>query len=80
MVIILLKMSFIFCLFYFKCQVIQSLTLTKEKYENVEVGNFTPFFQVLVQEENYPEAIKHLLSYLKHCKEVHGDFTPQVCS
>ncbi|XP_063851325.1 tetratricopeptide repeat protein 23-like isoform X2 [Scylla paramamosain] len=35
--------------------------------------------QVLVQEENYPEAIKHLLSYLKHCKEVHGDFTPQVC-
>lgn len=37
------------------------------------------FVQVLVQEENYPEAIKHLLSYLKHCKESHGDFTPQVC-
>ncbi|XP_045105661.1 tetratricopeptide repeat protein 23-like isoform X2 [Portunus trituberculatus] len=35
--------------------------------------------QVLVQEENYPEAIKHLMSNLKHCKEVHGDFTPQVC-
>ncbi|XP_050704072.1 uncharacterized protein LOC126989545, partial [Eriocheir sinensis] len=35
--------------------------------------------QVLVQEENYSEAIKHLQSFLKHCKETHGDYTSQVC-
>ncbi|XP_068220762.1 uncharacterized protein [Palaemon carinicauda] len=35
--------------------------------------------QVLLQEEDYEQAIQHLRTRLKLCRETHGDYSSQVC-
>ncbi|XP_066989893.1 tetratricopeptide repeat protein 23-like [Macrobrachium rosenbergii] len=45
--------------------------------KSLAIYNLT--IQVLLQEEDYEQAIQHLRTRLKLCREAHGDYSPQVC-